>query len=456
MTCDPLPAFPAMSCQPRILKFCSRFARTYDSRGCVSRMHATRFSFATLLAQLDVSQIEGLEIGAEALSLPIAAAYTWTSLRELVITGYWMHPHDDPGAFQDPRSRTPASIHAHVHIGTLLVAAPRLLILRIHCRYNTSSPHPYCVVWPGDDSTTHQGTGIRTLDTFELYNPTAMDGVYAQLPPTLRTLSLLSQPHCTSRTTESRFTTTLRANETDFARGVLTPAALMRMLSATALPDLRDLRLSFRDLTDMRLCEFIADSFPRLEFLELHAEAGAQVLWRAPELSACARALVPLVHLQNLRLNTFRSALSVERWQWVQRRDPDESPEQRAREGIALPDIISALFGRHEGDSTDGRGGGTIESTEDTSAGEMHGDMCRRWPALREIWLPQTVTHVGRYNMSTSHREWGVYSVHRNGDGSMGLHKSGSNVPIEEDDASRSQKAFGPSGTEFIAYASYA
>lgn len=450
----PLPAFPTLSCQPRVLQFCSRFDEIYDARLCANRMRATRFSFATLLAQLDVSQIERVEVGAEALSLPIAAAYTWAALRELVITGCWLHPQDDPGAFEDPGSGTPASIFAHVHIGTLLVAAPRLSVLRVRCRYTPTFPQPCCVVWPRDDNTAARlGTALRALDTFELYNPTATDGIYAHLPPTLRALSLLAYPHCTTKVDEHPALPTGIIIASPPQRVLLAPVELMRILSVTALPDLRDLRLSFRDLADMRLCEFIAKAFPRLELLELHAEAGARVPWQAPELSACASALAPLLRLQTLRLNTFRSALTVEAWRQSQARDPAEAPEQRARAGIALPDIVRALSGRVDGSGSWGTGDAPPAGerhAEDTGpagerhageryagerhAGERHADGGCRWPALREVWLPQSRREVGRWDAATWYREWGVYSVRRDEDGFVDLHKSGPNVPIEQDD----------------------
>ena len=100
-------------------------------------MLAQRLTFATLLHQLDVSRVEYLEVGLEALCLPCAIAYTWSSLRTLVLTGFWIQ---DPVALEDRRVHTPAWIYEHIHLGTLIASAPRLRVLRVQpCEKRT---HP--------------------------------------------------------------------------------------------------------------------------------------------------------------------------------------------------------------------------------------------------------------------------------------------------------------------------
>ena len=65
---------------------------------------------------------------------------------------------------------------------------------------------------------------------------------------------------------------------------VLRPLDIERILTLTELPCLRDLRLSFRGQDGTRLFDFIAETFPLLEILELHAETGPGCIWQTPQL----------------------------------------------------------------------------------------------------------------------------------------------------------------------------
>ena len=69
---------------------------------------------------------------------------------------------------------------------------------------------------------------------------------------------------------------------------VLRPPEIEHIFSVTNLPCLRDLRLSFRGLQGTHLFDVIAETFPLLEVLELHAETGPGCIWQMPQL-VCAR-----------------------------------------------------------------------------------------------------------------------------------------------------------------------
>ncbi|KAL1716122.1 hypothetical protein EV715DRAFT_206006 [Schizophyllum commune] len=390
---DALPEFHIITSRPRILRFCSRFDLVYGGAADVmmaSKMRATRLPFVSLLARIDVASIQHLEVGVEALSLPSVAPYTWTSLRELILTGYMVSSPDDCKAIEDPRLGIPARMFENVHLGTLLASATRLAILRVRCRYSWWLARSRVVLWPSDELPPPSGSVLPVLEDFELRNPRADDGIFAQLPSSLRALALLTHPHT------AHYMTPYNTSQPQ-GRDTLTPAELMHVLSLSRLPELRELRLSFRDLTDMRLFEYIARTFPRLQLLEFHSEAGEQRYWSAHEMIACARALSALRSLEMLRISTFGSVLSNKKWEDLARYNP---PEELAAfewgpRAIPLFRIVSALF-----DSEEMTGGCLLE----------------RFPLLREVWLPDVIS-VGYRTVFHNQRVWRIYHVDRDHDG---------------------------------------
>ncbi|KAL1659322.1 hypothetical protein GGF50DRAFT_65516 [Schizophyllum commune] len=390
---DALPEFHIITSRPRILRFCSRFDLVYGGAADVmmaSKMRATRLPFVSLLAKIDVASVQHLEVGVEALSLPSVAPYTWTSLRELILTGYMVSSPDDCRAIEDPRLGVPARMFENVHLGTLLASAPRLAILRVRCRYAWWLARSRVVLWPSDELPPPSGSVLPVLEVFELRNPRADDGIFTQLPSSLRALALLTHPHT------AHYMTPYNTSQPQ-GRDTLTPAELTHVLSLSRLPELRELRLSFRDLTDMRLFEYVARTFPRLQLLEFHSEAGEQRYWSAHEMIACARALSALRSLEVLRISTFGSALSNKKWEDLARCN---SPEELAAfewgpRAIPLFRIVSALF-----DSEEMTGGCLLE----------------RFPLLREVWLPDVIS-VGYRTVFHNQRVWRIYRVDRDQDG---------------------------------------
>ncbi|KAL1744296.1 hypothetical protein HDZ31DRAFT_38975 [Schizophyllum fasciatum] len=413
-----LPALPHLASLPRVIHFCSWLDHMHIdgmADDLVDNARATRFPFATLLRGIDVSTIEQLEIGAEALSLPSIVAYTWSSLRELIITGFWIHNNPEL-LLDDARLETPASIYRSVHLGTFLNAAPYLRVLRVRCRYNTSCLNPGWTVWPpGDDSSAPSTIG-HALEVFELYNPSTMDGVYSRLPSTLRTLALLTHLHGTHETLAlGRYELLEDDPMQPHTLHVFRPMDAVRVLSAAPLPNLRDLRLSFREEFDSRLFDFIAKAFPLLEILELHSEAGPGCIWRASEVAACAQSLSPLAYLRSLRLNTFRTVLSEEGWRRIQKRTIyHETLEQKTRAGVRKSDIVAALF-------TDSMR--VDEPTEhDARSSDYTHSLC--WPHLRDVWLPvPDESSCGMYSYM-AWRSWRIYIVHRDCNGRADLRES--------------------------------
>ncbi|KAL1673255.1 hypothetical protein EV122DRAFT_223068 [Schizophyllum commune] len=380
---EEFPGFCSLKCHPRVLKFCSRLGQQYinnadDIRMYESRIRALRYPLATLLHEIGVEQIEVLETSAEALCLPLATSYIWSSLRRLVITGIWPDPLERLEVLDDPNTETPAWIYHYVHLGTLLVAAPNIRVLIIRCQYADWLRYPQCVVWPHGDPA--YGSCVPLLEEFELYNPAARDGIFSQLPPSLRQLSLLLLPHLIKNTSID-MEAALSVTDASVAHNALLPSALINVLSSAPLPDLRQLRFSFRGPTDMRLFETIATLFPRLELLEFHAEIGPGCLWSARDLSQCARALSPLAHLRELHMNTFAGIVDdVGRWPKRLRGMVGRAP---ACEGIPRQDVVKALFGPLK----------TVEM----------------------LWLPDmrvTMTNRSRTRNYYS-REWRVFSVIR-------------------------------------------
>ena len=281
---QPLPRFPQLVSRPRVVRYCSRLDLVHEIAtdvDWIEKARATRYPFATLLHELDISQVEQLEISAESLALPFAVAYTWSSLRVLVITGFWIS-NDSETPLDDARLKTPASIFEHVHLGTLINATPNLRILRIRWRYDFL-PEPRRTVWPPGDVSQLKTFG-GALEVFELYNPSALDGVYTRLPRTLRSLSLLTHPHGTHGTNMLKEYELREVNIANPYIAVLRPLDIERILTLTELPCLRDLRLSFRGQEGTRLFDFIAETFPLLEVLELHAETGPGCIWQTPQL----------------------------------------------------------------------------------------------------------------------------------------------------------------------------
>ncbi|KAI5824186.1 hypothetical protein K523DRAFT_125687 [Schizophyllum commune Tattone D] len=406
---------------PRVLQYCSRV----DGAGmaadeCTLRMRGTRWPFVTLLRSIDVARIERLEVGAEALSLPIAAAYTWASLRELVVTRTWMHV--DPQTPQDDaRLQVAADAYEGMHLGTLLCAAPQLRVLRVLCWRTALYSNVRWMVWPPADAPVPGRPAMSALEEFELFNPYVEDGVYKHLPSTLRTLSLLAHPHETHETDASREYELQPAHHGEPHRRVLDPEALIHLLSWTSLPKLRKLCLSVRDLRDMRLLEYVAARFGGLEILELHDELGPGCIWNASKLAACAHALRALSGLRSLRLNTFRGVLSAEQWEQIQNYQPYhdlyspyhyETPEQKARAGILITDIVSALFEK------------VIDKCNKADGAKSPEYPCL-WPKLRDVWLPTSrTTFWDNRSARTLSRSWQIFDVFRESDGQVKLRPS--------------------------------
>ncbi|KAL1744305.1 hypothetical protein HDZ31DRAFT_38936 [Schizophyllum fasciatum] len=301
-------AFPSLSCKPRAISFCSRHGAAYldvdDCWYCEEKIYISRDSFASLLREIDISLVEGLEVGVEAMSLPFATAYTWASLRVLIITGKSLHPADaSPELGVNPDIRA----HANVHLGTILQSAPHLRVLRILCRCLDRVTYPHYVVWPSREPLPPLGTVIPSLEDLDFRNPSLDEGLLGQLPPSLKALSLMCYPHLTHGTTDSLWP--LRTMEP--VRGTRTADELTALLEITALPELRQLRISFRLLEDMSLFRCISARLPLLEVLEVHAEIGIGCLWTPEQLRQFALALESLKRLRELRINTFCNVLFV-------------------------------------------------------------------------------------------------------------------------------------------------
>lgn len=425
---DPLPCLPPLPSRPSILKFCSHLDRTYADGDRARHMHATKIRglqlpFAALVYDIGADRLEYLEVGAEALSLPFLAAYTWTSLRELVITGYWgRYPQEDPRALADPGLLTPATAHAHVHLGTILAAAPCLRALRVHCRFVLWLECSQCVVWPASEPPPPSGSAIPLLDTLELHNPNAEDDIYAQLPASLRTLSLLTWQHLLQKvdlvpTSDMNVEECLPQPSDPLVLRILTPAQLGRTLRAAALPELCELRFSYRGPADMDLFKLIATSFPRLELLEFHAELDPEKAWSARELAACSSILVPLIYLRVLRADVFRTVYADDhleqylRYCHTQERIDEVYANHECsvseRRGIPRRDVVDALFGAGEGFGDD-------EALDRASSHSI------RFPALRQVWLSTTVAGGNRHARWTG-RSWHMYHVDRDRDGRADL-----------------------------------
>ncbi|KAL1717233.1 hypothetical protein EV715DRAFT_292504 [Schizophyllum commune] len=305
---DPLPKFPALSCTPRAIKFGSCHGDAYltlaaEPRACESKRRAFRPSFLSLLYEVDVFQIQELEISAEALDIPCVATYTWASLRILVLTGFHLHPEDAPQESVQPDELP----YTHVHLGALLVSAPRLRTLRILCRYATWLTHPHFVAWPAEEMRPPCGSAIPALEELDLRNPAPNEGLLDQLPSTLRSLTLMTYPHLSNNLSPPqewalRWTAPLY--------GTRTPEELIFLFETTALPELRELRLSFRMLQDMTLFKRIAAVCPLLELLEVHGEIGPGCLWTPGQLFDFAQALKPLRNLHCLRVDTINGVFS--------------------------------------------------------------------------------------------------------------------------------------------------
>ncbi|KAI5886449.1 uncharacterized protein SCHCODRAFT_02693223 [Schizophyllum commune H4-8] len=366
---EPIGPFSSIACSPRALKFCSQFDIPYGDRPeglCANKMRATRSSFASILVQLGIAHIEHLEVGVEALHLPIAAAYTWTSLRELVLTGYWVSPEHLSGPYDDPSLGTPSWVFGQIYLGTLLAAMPKLVAFK-------GDPLP------------SSGSVIPALEEFELSNPNARDGIFPHLPRCLRALALLTHPHTSHEMSAG--------NRNMQAKFTLTPSEVIAVLSAAPLPELRVLRFSVRDLVDAAVkdvCEHVARAFPRLELLEIHLEDPRDKMWSAHEMTACADALTPLTHLRCLRISTFNRVYGDVFWEKIKQEESQESVELHEWSRGMMPRhrIEIALFG--EGD-----------------AAGTH----RRFPQLREVWLPNTIQLGTRFGMYGQRRVWRIYDV---------------------------------------------
>ncbi|KAI4522002.1 hypothetical protein K525DRAFT_161897, partial [Schizophyllum commune Loenen D] len=385
---EPLHPFSSIACNPRVLKFCSQFDIPYSDwpeKLCANKMRATRLSFVSLLRELGTAHLEHLEVGVEALHLPVVAAYTWSSLRELVLTGYWVSPEDDPKAYDDTGFETPLAAFGEVHLGTLFAAMPRLVAFRVRCRLTWWLAHPNLVVWPAGDPLPSSGSVIPALEEFELSNPNASDGILRQLPPSLRALALLTHPHTTHEMSDAN-TRGMRARFTP------TPSDVLAILSAAPLPDLRRLRFSVRELVDASVkdvFEHVARAFPQLELLEIHLEGPRDKMWSAHEVVSCADVLTPLTNLKCLRISTFNWVYSDEYWEKMKREESHDYVESRewGRGSMPRHRVEIALFG------------------EDDAVGAH-----RRFPQLREVWLPTTI-QLGTRFMTHKRRVWRIYDV---------------------------------------------
>ncbi|KAL1753250.1 hypothetical protein FB107DRAFT_276892 [Schizophyllum commune] len=393
LTPPPLYCFPPLSCKPRMVKVCSRHHSDYLSPlrlldKCIRRTSQVRRSFSSILHQIDVSKVETLEVGMEALSLPFASAYTWMSLTTLVVTGISLHPDD---AYEDIKTEPEMRAHAYVHLGTMLMTAPRLRVLRILCRCHRGQ-HSHCTAWPADEPPPPSGTAIPELEELDIRNPAFDEGLLRQLSSSLRRLSLMAYPHILHNTLPLAY---YLLAETRQIRGIRTAEELIDILSARPMPDLRQLRLSFRLHADMILFERIATLFPLLEELEIHAEIGPGCLWTPDELIEFARTLAPLANLRVLKVSTFNKVLPrppEDDEDWViccigepdEGEDPEEFMTMRLREvryhrwmnGFRADDIVHA-FGPLEG--------------------------------VSEFWLPTMV----RTDLRRWRRVWQVYRIAR-------------------------------------------
>ncbi|KAL1716120.1 hypothetical protein EV715DRAFT_293571 [Schizophyllum commune] len=393
LTLPPLSYFPPLSCKPRVVKFCSRHHSDYLSPlrlldKCIRKISRVRRSFSSFLHLIDISRVETLEAGMEAFSLPFASAYTWTSLTTLVVTGISLHPDD---AYEDFKTEPEMRAHAYVHLGTILVTAPRLRVLRILCRCYRGQ-HPHCTAWPADESPPPSGTVILELEELDIRNPAFDEGLLRQLPSSLRKLSLTAYPHILHNTLPLAY---YLLAETRQIRGIRTAEELIDVLSARPMPDLRQLRLSFRLHADMILFERIATLFPLLEELEIHAEIGPGCLWTPDELIDFARTLAPLANLRILKVSTFNKVLpgppeDDEDWAICcvgepdEGEDPEEFMEMRLREvrfhrwmnGLRTDDIVRAF-------------------------GPLGG--------VHDFWLPTTM----RTDLRSWRRVWQVYRIAR-------------------------------------------
>ncbi|TRM63014.1 hypothetical protein BD626DRAFT_403109 [Schizophyllum amplum] len=378
-----IPVFPTIHCHPRVVKFCSRLGPDYrEGWGYANRMRAQRMAFVTLLYQLDVARVEYLKVGLEALCLSCAVTYTWSTLRVLVLTGFWVR---DPEALEDARTRTPASIYEHVHLGTLLVAAPHLRVLRVQWRglaqrswgpttFDTSPP----VVWPADEAVPPPSAGVLSrLREVVLHNPTLEDGIWARLPTKLHVLSLVRWPHSSFGTQVAGYHDVVPMPPGCEGQGTLTADELVDILGRVPMRGLKELRLSVRRVEDMRLFEHITKAFPRLEVLEVHAETGPDCLWTASRLADFARALAPLPRLRVLRVNCFAGVIEERTEHW-----PQEDTD-----GILKEDLINALFGPLKG--------------------------------VRELWLP--TTGIKGMNVCWTYRMLSLYEVQRDESGRVEL-----------------------------------
>ncbi|KAL1673251.1 hypothetical protein EV122DRAFT_283163 [Schizophyllum commune] len=393
LTLPPLSYFPPLSCKPRVVKFCSRHHPDYLSPlrlldKCIRRTSRVRRSFSSLLHQIDVSKVETLEVGMEALSLPFASAYPWMSLTTLVVTGISLHPDD---AYEDVGNELEMRTHAYVHFGTMLMTAPRLRVLRILCRCHRGQ-RPHCIAWPADEPPPPAGTAIPELEELDIRNPAFDEGLLRQLPSSLRNLSLMAYPHILHNTLPLAY---YLLAETRPIRGIRTAEELIDILEARPMPELRQLRLSFRLHADMILFERIATLFPLLEELEIRAEIGPGCLWTPDELIDFARTLAPLARLRVLKVSTFNKVLTEppeddEDWSICcigepdEGEDPEEFMEMRMREvrfhrwmnGLRADDIVRAF--------------GPLRD-------------------VSEFWLPTTV----RTDLRRWRRVWQVYRIAR-------------------------------------------
>ncbi|KAI4518079.1 hypothetical protein K525DRAFT_288797 [Schizophyllum commune Loenen D] len=393
LTLPTLSCLPPLSCKPRVVKFCSRHHPDYLSPlrlldKCIRKMPRVRRSCSSLLHQIDVSKVETLEVGMEALSLPFASAYPWTSLTTLVVNGISLHPDD---TYEDFGNEPEMRAHAYVHLGTMLMTAPRLRVLRMLCRCYRGQ-HPHCTAWPADEPPPPSGTAIPDLEELDIRNPAFDEGLLHQLPSSLRKLSLMAYPHILHNTLPLAFYLLAEARP---IRGIRTAEELIDILEARPMPDLRQLRLSFRLHADMMLFERITTLFPLLEVLEIHAEIGPGCLWTPDELIDFARTLAPLANLRVLKVSTFNKVLPgppADDEDWViccigepdEGEDPEEFMEMRMREvryhrwmnGLRADDIEQA-FGPLEG--------------------------------VSEFWLPTMV----RTDLRRWRRVWQVYRIAR-------------------------------------------
>jgi hypothetical protein len=187
------------------------------------------------------ARLARLALPAELAMLAFLRGQPWPALRALSLHGY---PPVRGGA-------------ASSDLVAFLGATPALRALRVDLA-RTKTALPFVVFDPLDNETTVPPGFLAGLHTFSLTRPERADRIFHHLPRALHTLELLAYPRPT------RF----RTSE-DIAPPPVPCAEMLRMLGASALPDLRVLRVAVAAPFDRAFVDGLADMYPLLEVLEL-------------------------------------------------------------------------------------------------------------------------------------------------------------------------------------------